>query len=92
MYARTPQATRQRLEGVWSVYAAADAQTQRLLLDGILARANTSQRAFASELLRKVLHVDFVALLPTELALQVLLHLDARSLCRCSQVRQTGRD
>ena len=87
VYARTEPAVRVAMERVWSGFAAADARAQRVLLDGLLWRCTTSQRAFASELIREVQHFDLVALLPPELALRTFLHLDARSLCRASQVR-----
>jgi hypothetical protein len=64
-----------------------DERAQQLLLDGLLARCSTRQRLSVSEALRQVQHVDVVGTLPPELALRVLLHLDALSLCRASQVR-----
>ena len=86
-FQRAGPVVQRELGRAWTAFEAADPATQQLLLDGILARCSMAQRSYACELLRKVMYVDFIAALPPELALRILLHLDALSLCRASQVR-----
>ena len=89
-FQRAGPLVQRELGKAWAAFEAADLATQQLLLDGILARCSMGQRSYACELLRKVMYVDFIAALPPELALRILLHLDALSLCRASQVRAVG--
>ena len=79
----------------WSLFEGWDCQTRRIFIDGMLSRCSWPQLPYTSNLLNQVLFVDFLAFLPTELALKILSHLDATSLCRiccvCVQAKQTKK-
>ncbi|KAI8337611.1 WD40-repeat-containing domain protein [Chlamydoabsidia padenii] len=62
------------------------------LIFQLLKRSTSRSLKFVNSLILTTLKRDILASLPHELALQVLLYLDARSLCRAATVSRTWRD
>ncbi|KAJ3189385.1 hypothetical protein HDU85_003014 [Gaertneriomyces sp. JEL0708] len=56
------------------------------VLDGILDHCCLPQLSYLATRLGDVLRIDVVGNLPTEVALRVLMYLDAKSLCHAAQV------
>lgn len=61
-------------------------QAQSNTLFRLLQRSNTSTLQFTNSLITPILKRDFIACLPHELKLQVISHLDIRTLCIASRV------
>ena len=61
------------------------------MLRGILAQCCFPQLSLLSHHVARLIRIDFLSALPTELAYRVLCHLDTASLCRAAQVSQRWR-
>ena len=61
------------------------------MLRGILSQCCFPQLSLLSHHVGRLIRIDFLSALPTELAYRVLCHLDTASLCRAAQVSQRWR-
>ncbi|RCI02428.1 hypothetical protein CU098_011188 [Rhizopus stolonifer] len=71
---------------IWSLFSAAPADQRLLILRGVLATCCTPQLSFLYDAIQPLLRIDFLSILPHEIALQVFFYLDAKSLCHAAQV------
>ncbi|CAG8734516.1 3393_t:CDS:1, partial [Ambispora leptoticha] len=79
------------IKHVWSIFSAAPAQNQRLILQGILNACCLSQLSFLSNNLKDLIRIDFLNALPSELSFKILSFLDAKSLYNVAQVSKTWK-
>ena len=69
-------------------FGAADASSQSTMLEEVLKTCSRAQLKVAAASIQQLLRVDFISALPRDLALRILLYLDASSLCRIAQVNR----
>ncbi|KAJ3022699.1 hypothetical protein HKX48_005469 [Thoreauomyces humboldtii] len=79
------QTDRDTVARVWSLFATAPRTLRPLILDGILDDCCIPQLSHLASALGPLLRVDFIANAPTEIAIRILQHLDAKSLCHAAQ-------
>jgi len=61
------------------------------MLQGILTQCCFPQLSYLSANVHKLIRIDFLSALPTELAFKILCYLDTTSLCKAAQVSQRWR-
>ncbi|KAI8338308.1 quinon protein alcohol dehydrogenase-like superfamily [Choanephora cucurbitarum] len=71
---------------IWSLFSAAPADQRILILRGLLSTCCMPQLSFLYDAIRPLLRIDFISILPREIALQIFFYLDAKSLCHAAQV------
>ena len=76
---------------VWSLFSAAPAKLRQVMLQGILTQCCFPQLSYISANVHKLIRIDFLSALPTELAFRILCYLDTTSLCKAAQVSQRWR-
>ncbi|KAI1803505.1 WD40 repeat-like protein [Daldinia bambusicola] len=81
-----PDADRQAITNVWSLFSAAPAKHRELMLQGIITQCCFPQLSTVSREVHEQLKIDFLSALPTELSLKILCYLDCSSLCKAAQV------
>ncbi|KAH7041377.1 WD domain-containing protein [Microdochium trichocladiopsis] len=81
-----PDADRQAITNVWSLFSAAPTKHRDLMLQGILTQCCFPQLSTVARELGEQLKIDFIAALPDELSLKVLSYLDCVSLCKAARV------
>ncbi|KAI2613234.1 WD40 repeat-like protein [Hypoxylon sp. NC1633] len=81
-----PDADRQAITNVWSLFSAAPAKHRELMLQGIITQCCFPQLSTVSREVHEQLKIDFLTALPTELSLKILCYLDCSSLCKAAQV------
>lgn len=81
----------QGIAHVWSLFSAAPAKQRNLMLQGILSVCCYPQLSFISSNIRDLIKIDFISMLPPELAFRILCHLDTTSLCKAAQVCRRWR-
>eukprot|EP00160_Parvularia_atlantis_P017796 Unigene6280_Nuclearia_a/m.19333 Unigene6280_Nuclearia_a/g.19333 ORF Unigene6280_Nuclearia_a/g.19333 Unigene6280_Nuclearia_a/m.19333 type:complete len:489 (+) Unigene6280_Nuclearia_a:47-1513(+) len=91
LLAKTPPCTRLFMEEAWRQFTRWDDTTRKVFLDGIMTRCEWPQLPYTSNLIKGLLRVDFIGVLPSEIAYQILSHLNATSLCRACQVSKTWK-
>lgn len=79
-------ADQQPIAHIWALFAAAPAAQRRLILQGLIATCCTSQLSFIANTIQPLLRIDFTAILPPEICIQIFSYLDAQSLCAACQV------
>ncbi|CAG8824524.1 321_t:CDS:1, partial [Dentiscutata erythropus] len=57
-----------------------------ITLEGIVSKCCLNQLAFLSDNLKSIIRIDFISVLPQEIAFHILSYLDAISLCHAAQV------
>lgn len=82
---------REAISHIWSLFSAAPADQRALILKGLVSTCCMPQLSFLHNVTKPLLRIDFVSILPKEVALSVFSHLDATSLCHAAQVSQTWR-
>lgn len=82
---------KQGITHVWSLFSAAPARQRNLMLQGILNVCCYPQLSFISSSIRDLIKIDFISLLPTELAFKIFCYLDTTSLCKAAQVSRRWR-
>ena len=85
------QSDQQAIAHVWSLFSAAPAKHRKLMLGGVLAQCCGPQLSFLASSVPHLIKIDPFAVLPTELCLQTLRHLDTASLCKAAQVSRRWR-
>ncbi|KAF9947501.1 hypothetical protein BGZ72_010515 [Mortierella alpina] len=83
---RLPQQDQQIITHIWSLFGSAPSSHRQLVLSGLLTQCCVPQLSFLSAHLQPLLRIDFLTILPPEIALRILSHLDATSLCHAAQV------
>ncbi|KAI5815844.1 sulfur metabolite repression control protein [Pyronema omphalodes] len=86
-----PDADRQAVTHVWSLYSVAPAPIRRMMLQGILQASCFSQLSYLSTEIRELIRIDFISTLPVEISFRILSYLDTNSLCRAAQVSRNWR-
>lgn len=86
-----PQADKQAIAHVWSLFSAAPAKHRNLMLQGILTQCCFPQLSYLSVNVRELIRIDFLSALPAEVAFRVLCFLDTTSLCKAAQVSHKWR-
>ena len=81
----------QGIAHVWSLFSAAPSKQRNLMLRGILSVCCYPQLSYISSSIRDLIKIDFISLLPPELAFRILCYLDTTSLCKAAQVCQRWR-
>lgn len=82
---------REAISHIWSLFSAAPADQRTLILKGLVSTCCMPQLSFLHNATKPLLRIDFVSILPKEVALSVFSHLDAKSLCHAAQVSKTWR-
>ena len=88
---RLSQNDQQNIAHVWALFSAAPAKHRELMLRGVLAQCCFPQLSLLSNSVQRLIRIDFLTALPTELAYRVLCFLDTASLCKAAQVSQRWR-
>ncbi|KAG0203624.1 hypothetical protein BGX28_004147 [Mortierella sp. GBA30] len=83
---RLPHQDQQIITHIWSLFGSAPASHRQLVLSGLLTQCCVPQLSFLSTHLQPLLRIDFLSILPPEIALRILSYLDATSLCHAAQV------
>lgn len=82
---------REAISHIWSLFSAAPADQRTLILKGLVSTCCMPQLSFLHSETKPLLRIDFVSVLPKEIALSVFSYLDATSLCHAAQVSQTWK-
>jgi F-box/WD-40 domain protein MET30 len=86
-----PKADQSAISHIWSIFSAAPANQRLLILQGIISTCCMPQLSFLASAVQPLLRIDFLAVLPHEISLKILSHLDAKSLCHAAQVSRTWK-
>ncbi|KAH9923993.1 WD40 repeat-like protein [Epithele typhae] len=81
-----PVAEREAVSVIWSNFSSSPHPRRALILSGLLTMCCFSQLSLLTEQLAHLIRIDPFVILPHEVSLKVLGHLDATSLCRAAQV------
>lgn len=76
----------QTITNVWSSFANSSSQQRALILQGLISQCCFPQLSVISHEISHLLKIDFLEMLPSELALKILCYLDCQSLCSAAQV------
>lgn len=85
------QEDRQAIVQVWSLFSAAPSKHRDLMLQGVLTQCCFPQLSFLSANVQKLIKIDFLAALPSEVSMRILCFLDTTSLCKAAQVSRKWR-
>ncbi|KAI0854852.1 putative E3 ubiquitin ligase complex SCF subunit sconB, partial [Xylaria cubensis] len=83
-----PQSRQQDISSIWHFFSNAPEEERHLILDGILAQCCFSQLSHLSTSVKALIRIDFLAVLPSEIAIRILQYLDATTLSKAAQVSQ----
>jgi F-box/WD-40 domain protein MET30 len=83
---------KEAISHIWSLFSAAPADQRILILKGLVSTCCMPQLSFLHSVTKPLLRIDFVSILPKEVALSVFSYLDAKSLCHAAQVSQTWKN
>ncbi|KIY46209.1 WD40 repeat-like protein [Fistulina hepatica ATCC 64428] len=86
-----PVSERQAVTNIWSSFSSSSHPRRALILQGLLTLCCFSQLSLLSSQLQHLIRIDPFAVLPKEISLNILAHLDAISLCRAAQVSRTWK-
>ena len=84
-------ATMMEMPAMLDTFDAMPSQMQTYMIYQFLRRCTKPTLNFVARVVVPALKVDFLAALPIELGLNILRHLDFRSLCRAAQVSKCWR-
>ncbi|KAL8383342.1 hypothetical protein RB595_006880 [Gaeumannomyces hyphopodioides] len=88
---RLPNADKQAITHVWSLFSAAPAKHRELMLQGIITQCCFPQLSTVSREVHEQLKIDFITALPAEISYKILSYLDTVSLCKAAQVSRQWR-
>jgi F-box/WD-40 domain protein MET30 len=71
---------------IWSVFSTASNSKRSIILRGLISQCCFPQLSIISHEISNLLKIDFLEMLPSELALKILCYLDCQSLCNAAQV------
>ncbi|KAF6764882.1 F-box/WD repeat-containing protein pof1 [Ephemerocybe angulata] len=80
-----PIEEREAVNAVWTNFSQSSHPRRALILQGLLTMCCFSQLSLLTDQLSHLIRIDPFAVLPRELAMTILGHLDATSLCRAAQ-------
>ncbi|KAG7799875.1 hypothetical protein KL929_000791 [Ogataea haglerorum] len=83
---KLPRRDKEAITHVWSIFSAAPTQHRSLILKGLLSQCCFPQLSLISQEVSKLIKIDFIEALPSEIALKILCYLDCQSLCNAAQV------
>ncbi|KAJ2917651.1 hypothetical protein MD484_g2785, partial [Candolleomyces efflorescens] len=86
-----PIQEREAVNAVWTNFSQSSHPRRALILQGLLTMCCFSQLSLLTEQLSHLIRIDPFAVLPREIAMTILGHLDATSLCRAAQVSTRWR-
>ena len=86
-----PESDRPAISQVWALFSAAPAKHRNTMLQGVLAQCCFPQLSYLSANVQKLIKIDFLAALPSEVAFRILCFLGTTSLCKAAQVSQKWR-
>ncbi|KII88778.1 hypothetical protein PLICRDRAFT_141328 [Plicaturopsis crispa FD-325 SS-3] len=86
-----PLEEREAVNAVWSNFSSSSHPRRALILQGLLTMCCFSQLSLLTEQLAHLIRIDPFSVLPGEVSLKILGHLDATSLCRAAQVNKQWR-
>ncbi|KAH7915977.1 WD40 repeat-like protein [Hygrophoropsis aurantiaca] len=86
-----PVQEREIVNSIWSNFSSSSHPRRELILQGLLTMCCFSQLSLLTEQLGHLIRIDPFTVLPREVSLKVLAHLDATSLCRAAQVSRQWR-
>ncbi|KAF8610191.1 WD40 repeat-like protein [Ceratobasidium sp. AG-I] len=86
-----PIAEREAVNSMWSAFSSSTHPRRALILQGLLTMCCFSQLSMLSEQLSTLIRIDPFLLIPREVALKILGHLDAISLMNAAQVSRSWR-
>ncbi|CDH14410.1 probable F-box protein MET30 [Zygosaccharomyces bailii ISA1307] len=83
---KLPPAEQSEIHHVVSMYTKSNDRVRELILDGILAGSCFPQLSYVASEVQRMIKIDFISALPTELSLKILCYLDCQSLCNAARV------
>lgn len=83
---KLPPAEQSEIHRVVSMYTKSSDRVRELILDGILAGSCFPQLSYVASEVQRMIKIDFISALPTELSLKILCYLDCQSLCNAARV------
>ncbi|CAO3683639.1 unnamed protein product [Rhizopus stolonifer] len=86
-----PTSDQEAISHVWSLFAAAPSEQRILILKGLISTCCMPQLSFIFNTTKPLLRIDFVAVLPKEITLQIFSYLDAKTLCHAAEVSHTWK-
>ncbi|KAL8710394.1 MAG: hypothetical protein Q9220_004995 [cf. Caloplaca sp. 1 TL-2023] len=89
--AQPPTASMMDVPNMIDTFDALPPEMQEFVMFQLLKRSSKPVLKFVAEVVNPALKCNFLVLLPLELSLQVLSHLDIKSLCRTAQVSRKWR-
>lgn len=81
-----PRKNQKAVTNVWSTFSNSSSQERNLILQGLISQCCFPQLSAISHEISHLLKIDFLEMLPYEIALKVLCYLDCQSLCNAAQV------
>lgn len=88
---KLPVEERESVNAIWSNFSSSSHPRRALILQGLLTMCCFSQLSLLTEQLAHLIRIDPFVVLPREVGLKILSHLDATSLCRAAQVSARWR-
>ncbi|KAL0947205.1 hypothetical protein HGRIS_013322 [Hohenbuehelia grisea] len=88
---RLPTKEREAVSQIWSNFSSSSHPRRALILHGLLTMCCFSQLSLLTDQLSQLIRIDPFSVLPREVSLKILGHLDATSLCRAAQVSRTWK-
>ena len=82
----------EKINQIFKLYKSLNVNYRNLMLKGILHYSCFPQLSYLSSSLVEVCKIDFIGLLPTEIAIKCLFYLDACSLSRASQCSKKWKE
>lgn len=83
---KLPRKDQASVTNVWSIFSKSNAAERNLILQGLVAQCCFPQLSLISQEIGRLLKIDFLEMLPSELGLKILCYLDCQSLCNAAQV------
>ncbi|KAL8942261.1 MAG: hypothetical protein Q9211_001463 [Gyalolechia sp. 1 TL-2023] len=89
--AQPPTASMMSIPNMVDTFDAMPPEMQDFVMYQLLKRCSKPVLKFVADVVNPALKCNFLALLPIELSLQVIRHLDVKSLCRAARVSRRWR-
>ncbi|KAL9598264.1 MAG: hypothetical protein Q9219_004623 [cf. Caloplaca sp. 3 TL-2023] len=89
--AQPPAASMMDIPTMIDTFDAMPSEMQDFVMYQMLKRCSKPVLKFVADVVNPALKCNFLALLPIELSLQIVSHLDVKSLCRAAQVSRKWR-
>lgn len=83
---KQPRGDQSKISQVWSLFGSVSSQQKGLILQGLVSQCCFPQLSIISQEINRLLKIDFLEMLPGELALKIMCYLDCQSLCNAAQV------